>query len=134
MLSVTLTRHRVSTLTATPAVPALDRSAYFHVMRYIVTILAIATFTLTGCETRYDRSPKTQIIEMAFFTCPKCGSLSGGIFGKGPTRHYRSDSAARCVHNWKSITKSEFQRQATDRFGIDWSSEKYFWSVVSERR
>jgi hypothetical protein len=103
-------------------------------MRYIVTILAIAAFTLTGCATRYDRPPKTKMIDMGFFTCPKCGIFSGGIFGKGPTRHYRSDTAARCVHDWQSITKAEFQRQATDRFSVDWTGERYFWFVESETR
>jgi hypothetical protein len=99
-----------------------------------VTILAIAVSALTGCAARYDRPPKTKMIDMGFFMCPKCGSLSGGIFGKGPIRHYRSDAAVRCVHDWQSITKAEFQTQATARFGVDWSGETYFWFVESEKR
>lgn len=103
-------------------------------MRHPITILLLASLLLVGCATRYDRLPKTEMIEMGFFTCPKCGSLSGGIFGKGPTRHYRSDTAKRCVHAWQTVTKPEFQRLATDRFGVDWSSETYFWFVESEHR
>ena len=70
-------------------------------------------------------------LEMGFFTCSKCGSLSGGIFGKGPTRHYRSDTAARCVHDWCTVAKPEFQKLATDRFGVDWSRETNFWFAVA---
>jgi len=99
-----------------------------------MTILAFTALVLVGCVTRYDRPPKTKMIEMGFFSCPKCGSLSGGIFGKGPTRHYRSDAASRCVHDWLSITKSEFQRFATDHFGVDWSGEIYFWFREPDRR
>ena len=103
-------------------------------MRYIITIFTFAAVVMAGCATRYDHPPKTKMIEMGFFACPKCGSLSGGIFGKGPTRSYRSDTASRCVHDWQSVTKAEFQRQATDRFGVDWSGEVYFWFVESEKR
>lgn len=108
--------------------------AISHIMRYMIIILAVAAFALSGCATHYDRLPKTKMIEMGFFSCPKCGSLSGGIFGKGPTRHYRSDDASQCVHDWENVTKAEFQKQATDRFGVDWSGERYFWFVELETR
>jgi len=103
-------------------------------MRDHIIIFTLAGLLLAGCATRHDRPPRTRMIEVGFFTCPKCGSLSGGIFGKGPTRHYRSDTAARCIHGWRSVAKPEFQRLATDRFGVDWSRETYFWLAESDRR
>lgn len=100
--------------------------------RFSIIALTFVAFALTGCATRYNRLPKIKMIEMGFFSCPKCGSLSGGVFGKGPTRHYRSDSAWRCVHDWQHVTMNEFQKMATDRFGVDWSGEAFFWSLQSE--
>ena len=101
-------------------------------MKRFLTLTIIAAFMLTGCATRYNRLPKTKMIDMGFYTCASCGSLSGGIFGKGPTRHYRSDMASRCVHDWRSITMPEFQKLATARFAVDWSGEAYFWSLKTQ--
>jgi hypothetical protein len=100
-------------------------------MRESITIFALASLLLAGCASRYNRQPKTRMIEAGYFTCFKCGSLSGGIFGKGPTRNYRSDAAARCAHDWRSVAKPEFLRLATERFGIDWSSDIPFFSSSS---
>lgn len=104
-----------------------------YAMRCIITTLGFAIIALTGCATHYDRPPETKMIELGFFSCGECGSLSGGIFGKGPTRHYRSEEAARCVHDWQRVAKEEFQRLATDGFDVDWSGETYFWFVESEK-
>jgi hypothetical protein len=60
--------------------------------------------------------------------CDKCGSLDGGIYGKGPHKRLRSEPGAWCVHRWRLISHGEFKQQATVRFGVDWSQEIPFWS------
>lgn len=70
-------------------------------------------------------------VEEAYFSCAKCGSLVGGIFGKGPIRKYDSDNASRCVHDWQRTSRIEFQALTTDRFGVDWSNEIPFFQPVA---
>jgi len=77
-----------------------------------------------GCASRYDRPPKTEMIEQAFFVCPKCGSLRGGVFGKGPTKRFQTAIAPHCVHDWRRVSRDEFKGIAARRFDVDWSKEK----------
>jgi len=91
-------------------------------------LLALVAIGLGGCASRYDQSPDTMMIEQAFFTCSKCGSLRGGVFGKGPTKRFQAATASRCVHDWQQVSKGEFQALASERFGVDWSKEIPYWS------
>lgn len=118
----------------TPSQHAYSTSHIGGASRLALAILALFAFMLAGCASRFDQPPETKMIDMGFFSCAKCGSLSGGIFGKGPTRHYRSTHASRCRHEWQSVAKPEFQQFATDRFAVDWSSESGFWAVSPKTR
>jgi hypothetical protein len=83
---------------------------------------------LSGCiGFQTDRPPDHKMIEMAFFTCEKCRSLEGGIYGKGPFKSYHTTEAGKCIHQWQEITMDEFKALATQRVAIDWSREIPFW-------
>lgn len=45
-------------------------------------------------------------IYRAYYECPKCGSLHGGIYGKGPTKAHITDKA--CIHDWQAIYSTDF--------------------------
>lgn len=71
----------------------------------------------TPFRSRYDRPVyRVPPIARQYFKCPKCCSLDGGIYGKGPVAHYRSPAAARCVHDWQEITRAQFEEEVSRRF------------------
>ena len=90
-------------------------------------LLTALSVTLCGCA-RYNQPPKTMMIEQAFFACSKCGSLDGGVYGKGPVKSFWTKAASHCIHDWQPISKGEFEFLATERFGVDWSKEIPYWS------
>ena len=100
----------------------------------VLTVFAGILGALSSCASRYNQPPKTMMIEEAFFACSKCGSLDGGIFGKGPVMHLSSADAAHCVHTWRTVSKSEFEALATQRFGVDWSKEIPYWRETTTPR
>jgi hypothetical protein len=76
---------------------------------------------------RRDRHPPTGIIDHAYFYCEQCDSLVGGIFGKGPVKHFDGPNKRRCVHAWRKITKAEFKALAGKLYAVDWASEHDWW-------
>lgn len=93
----------------------------------LIFVLALP-LCIGGCASRYDQPPKTKMIEQAFFSCSKCGSLRGGVFGKGPTKRFQAATASHCVHDWQQVSYEEFKTLATQRFGVDWLKEIPYWS------
>jgi hypothetical protein len=69
-------------------------------------------------------------IELTFVACARCGSLSGGISGKGPWKNWRTARAAGCRHVWQPRTVEAFRAEATDQFGVDWTHESDWWHHV----
>lgn len=67
-------------------------------------------------------------IEVLYFSCTRCGSLSGGVSGKGPWKSLRSQQASRCRHEWSARSLEAFRTEATARFDVDWSREGAWWS------
>jgi len=63
-----------------------------------------------------------------YYACDKCGSLDGGIYGKGPHKRLRSESGHWCVHRWHELSRAEFKQRAADQFGVDWFREGFWWS------
>jgi hypothetical protein len=76
---------------------------------------------------RKDRSPPTGVIDHAYFYCEKCDSLIGGVFGKGPVKHFDGPNKRKCVHTWKKITKTEFKALSGKLYGVDWANEHDWW-------
>ena len=99
----------------------------------LIFVLTLALF-VSGCASRHDQPPKTKMIEEAFFSCSKCGSLRGGIFGKGPTKRFQAATASHCVHDWQRVSHDEFKVLATQRFGVEWSKEIPYWSQQTSAR
>lgn len=71
-------------------------------------------------------------IAQEYYHCKHCGSLDGGIYGKGPTRHFRTEQGKTCTHDWQLISRDEFIKIGTERFHIDWSQEIPFWQQKSD--
>lgn len=61
-----------------------------------------------------------------YHRCEKCGSLNGGIYGKGPLASFEATGAASCWHRWHQISKAEFQKQAKENFADEWSKTSPF--------
>jgi hypothetical protein len=87
--------------------------------RWISPVLI--ALALIACKSP-DQSPKPSAsISQEYFFCSKCGSLHGGIFGKGPVLALHSKSAPLCVHEWLLIPMSEFQTRAESTFPSEWA-------------
>lgn len=98
-----------------------------------VLILVFALF-LAGCFKYYDQPVFTYFppIDQLYFKCEKCGSYDGGIYGKGPLNHYRSEKAKKCHHDWKPITDEQFAIEVNERFNIDWNKEIPFFQRLQK--
>ena len=92
---------------------------------FVVVVLGVVLFLW-----QVDRGPYPVLPPIAneYFSCEKCKSLDGGIYGKGPRESFRSSSAKWCVHDWRRIDRTEFKQAGAERFGIDWSKEGDFWA------
>lgn len=91
-------------------------------------ILIAACIPLASCIR--DRPPERDgYIVHAYHYCPKCGSLQGGIYEKGPFRKFPGPNKEQCVHEWQEITREHFMEMATTEYGKDWSKEPArFWN------
>ncbi len=81
---------------------------------------------------RKDRPPPHGLIEPAYFYCPKCRSLHGGIFGKGPLRFFDGPNRKTCVHDWQKIPRKEFKDLAVKLYAVDWGTQPWFWRREEE--
>jgi hypothetical protein len=102
-------------------------------MRRRVLLLAVGLLIVgvaLGLYLRVDRGPYPAFPPIAreYHACDKCGSLDGGVYGKGPHKRFRTGAGGWCVHDWRPIDRAEFKRQAAEKFGVDWSQEIPFWS------
>lgn len=67
-----------------------------------------------------------------FYECSKCGSYDGGIYGKGPLKHYRTPQAEDCRHDWIQISRGDFATRVSRYFGVDWSAEPMpYWQNLA---
>jgi hypothetical protein len=101
---------------------------------YFAPLIVLAT-SMTGCYL-FDAANvppygKLPAIQESYSVCPHCGSLDGGIYGKGPTKQLRTENGKDCVHHWQPITKKEFLDLGVTSFKIEWSKEIPFWSRES---
>jgi hypothetical protein len=83
--------------------------------------------TLPAFVNLTDQPPPHDMIEQAYHYCEKCGSLEGGIYGKGPFKSFPGEGKKECIHEWKTITRGEFKRIAVEKYGVDWNKEIPFW-------
>jgi hypothetical protein len=92
----------------------------------IIAVIVLGAFAWT--LERRDRPPKHAMIEEGYFICYRCQSAEGGIFGKGPFKNFRSETASKCVHEWAPVSRDQFKRFAERTYHQDWSKEISFWS------
>jgi hypothetical protein len=95
----------------------------------LIPCLALATIfpVFDLFKPKKDQPPDYVAADCAYFYCPKCDSLHGGIWKKGPTKHFYGPNRKSCVHDWRLIPKKEFKSLATEKYGVDWSKEIPFW-------
>lgn len=82
------------------------------IIKILITVI-ITTYLLCvsfRCYTYYysakNESPFYFGIYEAYYECSNCKSLSGGIYGKGPTSEIILNT--NCVHKWQAIFKNDF--------------------------
>lgn len=90
-------------------------------------LMVFALSLVVSCSNRPPYSFLPPIAE-EYFRCEKCGSLDGGIYGKGPLMHPRTSTGDECVHDWKLISRVQFKEVATASFGVDWSTKGPWWA------
>lgn len=105
--------------------------------RVVVGILILAVAGLTFGADKFGRRINVRpfahlkiqpINTEAYFKCEKCKSLDGGLYGKGPTRQFRTTDGKKCEHVWSKTTRADFRALAALRFNVDWSRDTPFWS------
>lgn len=95
----------------------------------LVVILAAAyVFAMVWWQSR-KQPPSYGLIEQKYYVCRAYRNLSGGIFGKGPTKEFSGkDGREWCWRDeWEVIDRKTFKRLAVDWYGVDWSNEIPFW-------
>lgn len=99
--------------------PALRGSRVLKLLAVVVIILYIGAVCFRYYAYRHrgvNEMPWQVGIYQAYYECSKCGSLHGGIYGKGPTRHKITDT--RCVHDWQAIHKEDFDTKCPKLPGL----------------
>ena len=92
-------------------------------------LLCCAVALSASCMTMRDRLPKREyLVGVAYHHCPKCHSLNGGIYGKGPNKQFDGVEKRKCRHEWEEVTKERFMELATEFHNVDWAKETaIFW-------
>lgn len=94
----------------------------------VLLLLVLALVGVNGCLAP-NQPPHAFMPPIAeeYYACDKCGSLHGGIYGKGPLASFASATATRCRHSWRPITRPEFQRFAAEQYPVAWAKTgEYF--------
>jgi hypothetical protein len=96
--------------------------------KFLVVAVVVVSLFAAGCVGA-GRQPHAFLPPIAeeYFVCDKCGSLHGGIYGKGPLASFETASAASCRHRWRKISKIEFQARAQRDFPREWAEALEFF-------
>lgn len=81
-----------------------------NVVKILLPLILFAV--VIGCLSCIRNRPPHAVlspIAEEWYTCDKCNSLDGGIYGKGPLLHDRTASGYKCIHDWRMITAKEFR-------------------------
>ena len=84
---------------------------------------------LSGCVTaKVNEAPTAGFKDppWVWHTCLKCGSLDGGCYPKNTTSSYRTDKGKKCIHQWKRITKEDYNQKWEEQTGEDRSIKETF--------
>lgn len=100
------------------------------------TALAAGLMLVTSCVSHRDQPPERDgFVVHAYHYCPRCDSLQGGVYEKGPLKSFPGPNKSQCEHQWQEVPREQFKELATDLHGFDWSREPgIFWrDKVDER-
>lgn len=92
-----------------------------------LSILALVLAT-AGCVGRQPHAFLPPIAE-EYYACAKCGSLHGGIYGKGPLASFAAKDGSSCRHHWEPLSKAEFQKTAEADFPSEWAKSLPFFKT-----
>ncbi|MFZ5471465.1 MAG: hypothetical protein ACOZIN_18735 [Myxococcota bacterium] len=95
--------------------------------------LVVVAITCLLIAWKLDRAPPHGVIDVGFFACKRCRSLSGGIFGKGPFKNFNGSRRRHCFHDWERMSLEEFRERASRDYGVDWSQESGWWKSPLDR-
>ena len=101
------------------------RSALSILISFIFAIFVIPIlyvyFNFFVYRSPYNRPVYTFMppISLEFHKCFRCNSYDGGVYGKGPCEHFRSEKAKRCKHKWQQISKEAFITGVRSDFNVD---------------
>jgi hypothetical protein len=98
------------------------------------SILSGLVLLLTGCLIGPDRVPHAVLPPIAeeYYVCAKCGSLHGGIYGKGPLEYFRTPRADGCWHKWRQISKEEFQKKKEGGIPDRWLQSTHIFKLSAK--
>ena len=99
----------------------------------VARLLPLIALLLTSGCVGPGRLPHTFMPPIAeeYYACEKCDSLHGGIYGKGPLANYATKEAPSCWHDWKPVSKTEFQTKAAEDFPSDWAKALPFFKSTT---
>jgi len=102
-------------------------------MKTLQVIIPLFAMALAGCVGP-GRPPHAFLppISEEYFICEKCGSLHGGIYGKGPLVSFLTPDASKCWHSWHQVPMAEFQKIAAQRFPAEWEKASDFVKRTSK--
>jgi hypothetical protein len=94
-----------------------------------VIAFAAGLTLITSCVSHRDQPPERDgFVVHAYHYCPRCDSLQGGVYEKGPFKSFPGPNKSQCEHQWQDVPRERFTELATELHGIDWSREPmYFW-------
>lgn len=93
------------------------------------TTLFISQLALSACGQSYNQ-PVYRIlppVTLEYYKCTLCQSYDGGIYGKGPLKHYRSPESKSCIHKWSKVPRSIFFPEVSHKFNVHWEEEGQWW-------
>lgn len=98
-------------------------------VRLSLLLLALGASLLAGGCALSGRPPHAVLPPIAeeYHACARCGSLHGGIYGKGPLLSLTAPGGARCAHRWERIGRADFLQQAAERFPAAWAAALPFF-------
>ena len=122
----------ISGLTKLRSAIAILASVIFAVL--VIPILYIY-FNFFVYRSRYNRPVYTFLppIKLEFHKCFRCNSYDGGVYGKGPLEHFRTENAKQCKHKWQEISKEQFITGVKSDFNVDLAKNSSpIWQIENE--
>lgn len=88
-----------------------------------------------GQQPKMNQAPAHPSFGYAFYYCPKCNTLQGGFYGKGPIKRLAGPACLSCFHDWHRIECAEFCHLATRLSWPGWEKEQLSklqgtWTVI----